>query len=77
MSFSILGGKSRKTAFSKMAPIGSGRTEISHLWSYFDKRKVNFDKFCQGNFISDIYFNLKHILEHEFKMAAANNVGTF
>ena len=57
-----------------MATIGSGRAAIFHLWSYFDKQKVNFDYFCHGDIISDIDFNLKHIFEHEFKMAAANNV---
>ena len=57
-----------------MAAIGSGRTEFFHLWSYFDKQKVNFDQFCHGDFISDIYFNPKHILEHEFKKTAANHV---
>ena len=48
MPLSIFCGKSSKTAFSKMATVGSGRTEMFNLWSYF--------------------------LEHEFKIAAANNV---
>ena len=42
----------------------------------FCQKKVNFDKFWYWYSISDIYFNIrpKHTFDHEFKMAAANNV---
>ena len=62
MPLSIFGGKSQKTAFSKMAAIGSERSWMFHLWSYFDKQKVNFALFWHGDSISDIYFTLNIFL---------------
>ena len=63
MPLSILGGKSRKTAFSKMATIGSGRTFFICGAILINKRSILTNS---GDSISDIYFNHNHILEHEF-----------